>query len=123
MAGLDLGLEEVRLAICRLGRGLDGCLASAGVLEEDGGGVLIPLYVQGFHGFRDGGGPIHSMDMDFHMPVMVLDMGTDCRMLPMVGTTDILGARMERLLMHILPQLIRSGILQRHTWHIGKGAN
>jgi len=64
VAGLDLGLEEVRLAICHHGRDLDGCLA----LAEDGGGGATHIILgsaQGFHGFQDGGGRIHYMDMDY----------------------------------------------------------
>ena len=71
----DRGLEEVRLAICRLGRDQDGCLALAEGLEEvsgDGFGVtrIILGFALGFRGFQDGGGHIRNMDMDYHTLVM-----------------------------------------------------
>ena len=70
VAGLDHGQEEDHSAICHLGKDLDGYLALAEALDEDGGGVPIRMYVQGFRGFQDGGGPIRSMDMDCHTLVM-----------------------------------------------------
>jgi len=115
--GLDRGLEEVRLAICRHGKGLDGCLASAEDLDEDsadGCGLTRTTlgFALGFHGFQDGGGHIHNMDMDYHTLVM------DCPMRLTAGAIGIHGA-----LMPIHTPLINLGTFQRHTWHIGKGAN
>jgi len=113
----DRGLEEVRLAICRLGRDQDGCLALAEGLEEvsgDGFGVtrIILGFALGFRGFQDGGGHIRNMDMDYHTLVM------DCPMRLTAGAIGILGA-----LMPIHMPLIHLGTFQRHTWDTGEGAN
>ena len=41
----------------------------------------------------------------------------------MAGDMGILGVHIRRQDIRILRQRINIGILQRHTWHIGKGAN
>lgn len=111
--GLDRGLEEAHSAICRHGRGLDGCLA----LEEgsgDGFGITLIIlgFALGFRGFQDGGGHIRNMDMDYHTLVM------DCPMRLTAGAIGIHGA-----LMPIHTPIIHFGTFQRHTWDTGEGAN
>jgi len=115
-AGLDRGLEEVRLAICRLGRDQDGCLALAEDLEEDSadgcGLTRITLgFALGFRGFQDGGGHIRNMDIDYHQV-------TGCPTQLTVGAIGIHGA-----LMPIHTPLIHLGTFQRHTWDTGEGVN
>lgn len=115
LAGLDLGLEEVHLVICRHGRDLDGCLDLAEDLDEDlvdGGGAthLIHGSVQDFRGFHDGGGPIHNIDR--HTQAM------DGPTRRTAGATGILGTSIS-----LLMRLIRTCILQRHTRDTGKGVN
>jgi len=115
--GLDRGLEEVRLAICRLGRDQDGCLALAEDLDEDSadgcGLTRITLgFAVDFRGFQDGGGHIRNMDMDYHTLVM------DCPMQLTAGATGIHGAFMP-----IHTPLIHLGTFQRHTWDTGEGAH
>lgn len=107
-AGLDLGLEEAHSAICRHGRGRDGFSVLAEVSQEDGGGVLTRMYVQGFRGFQDGGGPPNNTDC--HTLVMDQDTGM-----------DLLAFRGVSIL--ILMQLTHMDILHRHTRPIGKGVN
>lgn len=69
-AGLDLGLEEVHLAICLLGRGLDGCLVLAG--DSAGGGAIhiVLGFVLGFLGFQNGGGHTRNTGIGLHILVM-----------------------------------------------------
>ena len=61
VAGRDLGLEEGRLAICRLGRGLGGYTAIDEELADGGAIAIAHRYAQGFRGFPDDGGPTQSM--------------------------------------------------------------
>ena len=121
-AGLDRGLEEVRLATCRLGRDLDGFLALAEDLDAgsaDGYGVtrIILGFAPGFRGFQDGGGHIHNMDMDYHTQV------TGCPTQLTVGAIGIHGVFMDNLATDIPMRFIRIGSLQRHTWDTGEGVN
>ena len=116
--GLDRGLEEVRLAICRLGRDLDGCLALAEDSADGCGATPITLgFALDFRGFQDGGGHIPNMDMDFHTQV------TGCPTQLTVGAIGIHGVFMDYPVTDIPTRLIRLGSLQRHTWDTGEGAN
>lgn len=99
VAGLDLGQEEARSAICRHGRDPDGFSALAEVSEEDGGGVLTHTFVQGSHGFQDVGGLIHNIVTDFKRLTQ-----------PTVGAIGFHGAFTE-----YQPTYIHTGILQHHT--------
>jgi len=111
--GPDRGLEEARLATCRHGKGLDGCLALAEDSADGCGATLITLgFALGFRGFQDGGGHTRNMDMDYHTLVM------DYPMRLTAGAIGILGA-----LMPIHMPLIHLGTFQRHTWDTGEGAN
>ena len=112
--GLDLGPEEGLSAICRHGRGQDGFSVGEEGSDEasvDGYGVTHTVLgsVLGFHGFRDGGGHIHSIDMGCHMEVM------DGPMRLPVGVTDSHGAL---ICIPMLP--IHTCILRCHTWDTGE---
>jgi len=107
VAGLDLGREEAPSAICLLGRGLDDFSALAEAGAEDS--------VEAFAG---GCGPIHGMDIGCHTPLTDQDTVTDCPTRLTAGTTGTLGA-----FIGIHMQLIHTGILQPHTWHISEGVN
>jgi len=69
--GLDLGLEEVLSAICRLGRDRDGFSVLAEDSADGCGATHITLgFALGFRGFQDGGGHIRNTGIGPHMLVM-----------------------------------------------------
>ena len=116
-AGLDLGQEEDPLATCHHGRDQDGFSAGEEDLGEDsvdGYGVTHTALgsVRDFHGFQDGGGHIHSIDMECHMQVM------DGPMRLTVGVTDFHGAL---ICIPMLP--LHTCILQYPIWDTGEEAN
>jgi hypothetical protein len=70
-AGLDLGLEEARLAICRHGKDQDGYSVLAEGSADGCGLTRITLgFALGFRGFQDGGGHIHNTGIGLHTLVM-----------------------------------------------------